>query len=260
MEIKMFLQDKIHTNDVNEITDIIFYVAFVMYWLLSILWTSTAISLLTSRTYIIGIAIVMMLLLIREVICFWGIRKYKRREIIGFLIVAVLGYIVDCDETATIAAGYLVIFAAREMDYKKIFRVAILSTIAGVIMVYAMAKLGLITDATWTEGTHIRYAFGFVYPLVIPAYFLNIGMMTFAIKEDKIAIWQILILLLGTICTYVWCKADLSCGLMIVLIIAMITVKINPDIIRTQGFFQKWIDRLTVVIYPMAALLSYIIA
>lgn len=238
----------------------LFYVALVLYWSLSIVWTSTAMGILNSRGYIIGIAAVMALLALREAIGCLAIRRYDFRDLIGLLILALFAYIANRNESATVAAGYLLIFAARDMDYKKIFRYAIATTIAGILVIYYASMQGFITSGTWMEGTIVRHAFGFIYPLVIPAYLLNIGMMTFAVREEKVAWWQIVILLIFTERTYRWCKADLSSGLMVVLLVAMVVVRSHPEIINSEHPFWRYTDRLAVWIFPIAILVSIVLA
>ena len=244
----------------QERSDVIFYIAFVLYWSLNIVWTSTAMGFLTKRGYILGMAMVIALLLVREAIRFGAVRKYGVWDYLGLVIVGLLGYIVNRNETGTIAVGYLLIFASREMDYKKVFQVAIANTIVGIFAIYVLAACGYITNETWQEGEYIRHAFGFTYPLVIPAYFLNIGIMTFAIREEKITTVQILLLTVFTFLTYRWCKADLSSGLMVIVLIAMVVVKKWPSILQSQNAFWKWTDHLAACIYPLAFIVSFLLA
>lgn len=248
-----------HKQGFENVANALFYVALVLYWSLSIVWTSTAMGILTSRGYIIGIAAVMALLVLREVICCLAIRQYDFRDVIGLLILALFAYIANRNESATVAAGYLLIFAARDMDYKKIFRCAIVTTIVGIFVIYYASMQGFITYGTWMEGTTVRHAFGFIYPLVIPAYLLNIGMMTFAVREEKIAWWQICTLFIFTVLTYRWCKADLSSGLMVVLLAAMVVVRCWPEIIDSQQAFWKYTDKLSGWIFPMAMVVSMLL-
>lgn len=256
----MLLSKHIKKETIQNITEGMFYIAFIIYWSFSMIWTSTAMPLLTAKGYLVGMATAMVLLILREVMHFFWIRRYNWRDFLGLIIVGIFGYVADHNESATIAVGYLLIFASREMDYKKIFKIAILNTVAGILAIYFLANHGYIVNESWQEGLHIRHAFGFIYPLVIPAYFLNIGIMTFAIKEEKIKGWQISVLLFFTICTYRWCKADLSSGLMAMLLTAMIVVKIYPDVIHSQHFFWKWTDLIAVAIYPLAVFLSFLIS
>lgn len=249
-----------HKQGFVKVANALFYFALVLYWSLSIVWTSTAMGILTSRGYIIGIAAVMALLVLREAIYCMALRSYGFRDVIGLLILALFAYIANRNESATVAAGYLLIFAARDMDYKKIFRYAIATTIVGIFVIYYASMQGFITYGTWMEGTTVRHAFGFIYPLVIPAYLLNIGMMTFAVREEKIAWWQICTLFIFTVLTYRWCKADLSSGLMVVLLVAMLVVRARPEIINSEHLFWKCTDRLAVWIFPIAFLVSVVLA
>lgn len=248
-----------HEEFIKYISNALFYLAFVMYMSLSVLWTSTAMRLLTSRGYLIGMAIVTALLVLRETVGIVLIRRYNWKDFIGLVIVLILGYIVDRNETATIAVGYFLIFASREMEYKKIYKIAILNTAIGIVIVYIMARKGWITDATWLEWPHVRHAFGFVYPLVIPAYILNIGMMTFVVYENRISSWYILVLSAFTILTYYCCKADLSSGLMALVLIAMIIVKAYPKIIYSKHIFWKLTDCMAIFIYPIASICSFLL-
>lgn len=254
----MLITTDIHKNYIDTIVDMLFYIALVLYWSLSIVWSSTAMTLLTSRVYLLGMAMVIAVLMLREAMRFVWIRRYNRRDVLGLAIVLLFGYIVDRNETATIAAGYLLIFASRAKDYKKIFRIVILDTIAGIAVIYLASMRGFIPYATWTENDTLRHAFGFVYPLVIPAYLLNISIMTFAVKEEKMESWQMILLLFFTICTYRWCKADLSGGLTLAVLIAMAVTNIYQNILKSQWAFWKWIDRFAVIIYPLVAFLSYL--
>lgn len=249
-----------HKQGFVKVANALFYFALVLYWSLSIVWTSTAMGILTSRGYIIGIEAVMALLVLREAIYCIALRRYGFRDVIGLLILALFAYIANRNESATVAAGYLLIFAARDMDYKKIFRYAIATTIIGIFVIYYASMQGFITYGTWMEGTTVRHAFGFIYPLVIPAYLLNIGMMTFAAREEKIAWWQVVVLLIFTEITYRWCKADLSSGLMVVLLVAMLVVRARPEIINSEHPFWRYTDRLTIWIFPIAILVSVVLA
>lgn len=249
-----------HKQGFVKVANALFYIALVLYWSLSIVWTSTAMGILTSRGYIIGIATVMALLALREVIYCIALRRYDSRDVIGLLILALFAYIANRNESATVAAGYLLIFAARDMDYKKIFRYAIATTIVGIFVIYYASMQGFITYGTWMEGTVVRHAFGFIYPLVIPAYLLNIGMMTFAVREEKIAWWQICTLFIFTVLTYRWCKADLSSGLMLVLLVAMLVVRSHPEIITSEHPFWRYTDRLAAWIFLIAILMSVVLA
>lgn len=249
-----------HKQGFVKVANALFYFALVLYWSLSIVWTSTAMGILTSRGYVIGIAAVMALLALREAIYCMALRSYGFRDVIGLLILALFAYIANRNESATVAAGYLLIFAARDMDYKKIFRYAIATTIIGIFVIYYASMQGFITYGTWMEGTTVRHAFGFIYPLVIPAYLLNIGMMTFAAREEKIAWWQVVVLLIFTELTYRWCKADLSSGLMVVLLVAMLVVRARPEIINSEHPFWRYTDRLTIWIFPIAILVSVVLA
>lgn len=243
---------------IDTIVDVLFNMALVLYWSLSIIWSSTAMALVPSRVYLLGMAMVIAVLMLREVMMFVWTRRYNWRDYLGLAIVLLFGYIVDRNETATIAAGYLLIFASRDRDYKKIFRIVILNTIAGIAVIYQASMRGFIPYATWTENDTLRHAFGFVYPLVIPAYLLNIGIMTFAVKEEKTEVWQMILLLFFTICTYRWCKADLSGGLTLAVLVAMAVTHSFPKILKSQQFFWKWTDQLAVIIYPLLAVLSYL--
>lgn len=254
----MLINTDIHKKYIDTIADVMFNMALVLYWSLSIIWSSTAMALVPSRVYLLGMAMVIAVLMLREVMLFVWIRRYNWRDFLGLVIVLLFGYIVDRNETATIAAGYLLIFASRDRDYKKIFRIAILNTIAGIAVIYLASMRGFIPYATWTENDTLRHSFGFVYPLVIPAYLLNIGIMTFAVKEEKTEVWQMMLLLFFTICTYRWCKADLSGGLTLAVLIAMAVTNIYPNILKSQRAFWKWTDRLAVIIYPLVAFLSYL--
>ncbi|MGN8762146.1 hypothetical protein [Oribacterium sp. HCP3S3_B9] len=254
----MLINTDIHKKYIDTIADVMFNMALVLYWSLSIIWSSTAMALVPSRVYLLGMAMVIAVLMLREVMLFVWIRRYNWRDYLGLAIVLLFGYIVDRNETATIAAGYLLIFASRDRDYKKIFRIVILNTIAGIAVIYQASIHGFISYATWTEKETLRHAFGFVYPLVIPAYLLNIGIMTFAVKEEKTEVWQMMVLLFFTICTYRWCKADLSGGLTLAVLIAIVVTKIYPNILRSQKLFWKWTDRLAMIIYPLVAFFSYL--
>ena len=136
----MLITTDIHKKYIDTISDMLFYMALVRYWSLSIIWSSTAMALVPSRVYLLGMAMVIALLMLRETIQFIWIRRYNWRDFLGLAIVLLFGYIVDRNETATIAAGYLLIFASRDSDYKKIFRIVILNTIAGMAVIYLRSE------------------------------------------------------------------------------------------------------------------------
>ena len=201
--------------------DFYFLLAFDLFLLFSIVGVSMYSYLLYGAPQKIMAVVVIMLMAIDEIIN----RRLKvtRREFILLVICIFLFVISYLRSPIEIAISYLVVFFARNKDFKKIANHACNITSVLLVTVIVSSQLGIIKDVIF-EG--YRHGVGFRYALFGPSLLLNVVMLKFYLDREKIK-WFVLILYSGlSAWLFLKCDAELSFGLTGAIIIYATYVKI----------------------------------
>ncbi|MBP3803813.1 MAG: hypothetical protein J6I76_07930 [Oribacterium sp.] len=237
-------------------TDYLFYFTLGLYFALGIGFNSMALALLTPRFFIYAMAGVLGLLMMREGINFLFVERYGWLDFLGLAICLLFSYIGDRVDSAIVACTYFTVFAARNVDLKKTYKMIVMVTIITVGAIFWAADQGYLAQHLYTEGAIYRHTFGLNYTLALPAYLMNIAMLLLVFRNEKISWTEIGLVFLCNALFYRWCKGDLSFGCTLIVIILMIVVKLWPKLMTSGFFLFKLIDRIAVIIHPICVGIS----
>lgn len=201
--------------------DFCFLLAFDLFLLFSIVGVSMYSYLFYGAPQKTMAVVVIMLMAIDEIIN----RRLKvtRREFILLVICIFLFSICYLRNPIEIAISYLVVYFARNQDFKKIAKHACNITSVLLVTIIVSSQLGIIKDVIF-EG--YRHGVGFRYVLFGPSLLLNVVMLRFYLDRERIN-WLVLILYSGlSVWLFLKCNAILSFGLTGAIIIYAAYIKI----------------------------------
>lgn len=89
----------------------------------------------------------------------------------------------------------LIILAGRNIDFKKIMKVTLFVLIILNIFIFISSLIGIIDDRIYIQGVRIRHSFGFIYSNMPNKAFLTITMLLVYLRDRKISIAEIIVLL-----------------------------------------------------------------
>ena len=247
--------EKIREN-INIISDGLYYLAAVIYFTFSIIATSHVRTLLGSKRYILIMCGMLGILMLRELLGFIFVKRYGIREVIGLLICGFFWYIAEKNDSSILVCSYLLVFASRNVDMSRACRIILFAIVLTCSAVFLLAENNVILNSIYYDAGRYRHIFGFHYQLIPPCHLLNITMILAVLKSEKISFTEIGILFFLNGALYRWCIADLSGAVTLVVILFMILVKLYPKLLTSDFLLYKLLDRIAVVIYPLCMSLS----
>ena len=140
----------------------------------------------------------------------------------------------------------LFIINADLTDFKKIAKCSIASTMTATLMVIFLSKVGVLPDYIFLRGLEKAHCLGFVYYSHYP-YILMFNMLSYMyLKQDKLTIWHIGVLLGVNYYLYRLSTLRLTFYLTILIMVAYVLL-VKLDLFDLS---KKWIVRLSVLLYP----------
>ena len=243
-------------SKVKKLTEILYYASVAIYFTFSILFSSMFSAPLTAKRYVIIMAGMIGLMLLREMMLCLFVKKYDIREVIGLGLCFFLWYFAEKNDSSIMMCVYLLVFGSRNVELNKTYKLAILLTIAVSGIVLWAAGEGYILNYNFTEKGQYRHCFGFCYPLILPCYILNVAMMIAVMRKDKVSWTEIAMMILFGVMFYRWCKAELSGAMTIVVAVFLALVKIWPKLLTSDFILWRILDGVAVVIYPLCIAIS----
>ncbi len=245
-----------YRSKVKLIADFIYYFSVVIYFTASILYSSMFSALITPKRYIIVMAGMIGLMLLREGLTCLFVKKYDIREAFGLFICFFFWYFAEKNDSSIMMCVYMLVFGSRNVNLKNTYKIAVFLTIALSAFVMWAAGEGYILNYNFTEGAVYRHCFGFCYPLILPCYIMNVAMILAVMRKEKVTLTEIALVIMFGATFYRWCKAELSGAFTILVAVIMLIVKIWPKILTTDFILWKIVDRIAVVIYPICVAIS----
>lgn len=243
-------------DKIKVISDGLYYISAVIYFVFSIIATSHVRSLLGSKRYILIMAGMLGLLMLRELLGFVFLKRYGIREVIGLLICGFFWYIAEKNDSSILVCSYLLVFASRNVDMKKAYKIILVVMVLTCSTIFLLAENNVILNSIYYDEGRFRHIFGFHYPLIPPCHLLNITMVFAVLKSEKISFSEIGILFFLNGAIYRWCRADLSGAVTLVVLLFMILVKLYPKILTMDFLLWELLDRIAVVVFPLCMALS----
>lgn len=236
----------------------LFYVAYSIYLVFSILSKTFFYKYYGDNIYRIVKLIYLFLLLINEIIKF-----NKKRKEYSFLSLAICLFIgailaynekILSDATLTIA----LIYFGRNASFKKIAKLTIIESSILLLAVICSSYLGIIDNYIFDNGYRRREYLGFTYALFAPAILSNITCLYIYLRNKCIQFKEIILLSLINVWFYLKTNSRLSCylTLFLLLLIFMNKLFINHQIyIKTKNFI---LCKLSVHLMWMLSVITFI--
>jgi len=243
-------------DKIKVVSDGLYYLAAVIYFVFSIIATSHVRTLLGSKMYILIMAGMLGLLMLRELLGFIFVKRYGIREVIGLAICGFFWYIAEKNDSSILVCSYLLVFASRNADMKKVYRIIFITMVLTCSAIFLLAENNVILNSIYYDEGRFRHIFGFHYQLIPPCHLLNITMVFAVLKSEKISFSEIGILFFLNGALYRWCRADLSGAVTLIVLLFMILVKLYPKLLTSDFPLWTLLDRIAVIIFPLCMALS----
>ena len=248
--------DEKYRQIIKGLMDKLFYLALASYFVTGIGFNSMALATLTPRFFIYAIAGVMGLYMMREGINCLFVERYGWRDILGLGICFLFGYIANRNDSAIPMSTFLTVFAARNIDLKKTYKLMIAVTAVTMGLIMLGAEKGYLAQYVYYQKGHSRYTLGFNYVLAPPAYIMNIAMVLLVFRKDKITWAEIAVMFILNAVFFMLCQGELSFLATLLIVGFMIWIKLWPKLETSQFVLFKWIDRIAVIIHPVCVGIS----
>lgn len=238
------------------LTDYIYYSSVFIFFSFSVLYSSMFLLMLTTKRYILVMAFMLGLMLMRELITCLFVKKYDVREIIGLGLCLLFWYIAEKNDSSIMMCMFMLVFGSRNVNLNKTYRIIVPVIIAISVAAYWASGEGYILEYQILEDDVYRHCFGFCYPLIVPCYIMNIAMITAVVKKEKVKWTEIGLIILFGVMFYRWCKAEMSGAFTILVALVLILMKIWPGILKSNFVLWRIIDRIAVGIYLICFFVS----
>ena len=248
--------DEKYRQIIKGLMDKLFCLALAAYFVTGIGFNSMALATLTPRFFIYAIAGVMGLYMMREGINCLFVERYGWRDILGLGICFLFGYIANRNDSAIPMSTFLTVFAARNIDLKKTYKLMIAVTAVTMGLIMLGAEKGYLAQYVYYQKGHSRYTLGFNYVLAPPAYIMNIAMVLLVFRKDKITWAEIAVMFILNAVFFMLCQGELSFLATLLIVVFMIWIKLWPKLETSQFVLFKWIDRIAVIIHPVCVVIS----
>lgn len=232
-------------------SNIVFYISYGIYLILSVLSTSFY------AMYVVGIlkyAFVFcgILLIVNETAI---MHKYSLLAVIWMAILAVVLCVtlITSPNALWIVSTLLYVYMGRNIHFKSIARFTVLIETIMVSFIIISALLGIITNYTVSQaGGRIRSYLGFLYALIPSAYVFNITALAIYLAGTKIKWKEILFLLLINWLIFIPTNSRLSFFLAIFLLFVSGFLKIKPYFFNDKKIIQNILS----FVFPICCALS----
>ncbi len=175
--------------------------------------------LLDGHLYRVVLFVCILLLALKEYIK----NKLQVLLLLYGLILSVLIIIIKDVETFAYATGLLYILSARDVPFRRIAKVALITTLFTLMLIILLSLTGVIENYLFEKNTdRPREFLGFFYALYAPAFFLNVVTLVFYLNRGRTSIWVILFELIFNKWLYI--KTDSRLSYLLCLMIIAITV------------------------------------
>ena len=234
--------DEVHKN--VKYGNIIFNMAFVLYFIQAFLNTTMYTEIINNNYFDI-INIICILLILVKVIFFDNYDMFYIISAFYLTILVMVIFYTSNDHTPLSAV--LFILGARNIDFSKFLKLYFTISFVLMILVILSSKVGWIINLTYYRGTTMRQALGFVYPTNFAAHVLSIFVVYLLIRNKRITVVELLIMLIVTWRMEVLTDARLDVAAMMIAVVIMVFYKYNDEWFNKSIFNFK----LLIILWPL---------
>lgn len=167
--------------------------------------------------------------------------KYTIKKILIILITFMAFCITLFQSTYSILLEYFIlIIGAKDVKFRKIINLYFKISLLLLILTIISAKLGIIENLVYFRRSNGRYreAFGIIYPTDFAAHVLFICLSYIALRDKKITIIDIFLLIVVAILVYYYCDARLDA--ICIALTALVGWIYKYNLINFKNFFIKY--------------------
>lgn len=224
------MKKKWYIISLQKITEFLFFLAFGVYLLFTILSTSFYASYLPNGYMKMVVIFCIIILLFKELLH----KKTSYKEVVYLILFAFLSILIlyHLNKTSMIPF-FLLIYSARKIKFDKIAKFALIETSILLFVIIISAKLGLILNYV-SNGTRKREYLGFLYALYPQMFMFNITSLYLYITRDRKSMHGYIFLIIINTLIFIYTDSRLSFYLSILLIFSIFLLKIKPNILENK--------------------------
>jgi hypothetical protein len=211
-------------------SDFLFFVAYALFLVAGILSTSLYYKYYAGTPYKMIIGIIILLLIGKE-LC---VNSVTRKSLINLAVVIGLFFLVNRVGTISFAVMFILIWASRDIDFRRIARFTVVMSTVIFVFVVCSSYLGIIENVLMTRGNRIRYYLGFRYALYGSAILYNITTLYLYVRNMKIKWIELFILLAANYWIYIQTDSRLSFNLAGIMIVVCTVLKYFPNVLEKK--------------------------
>ncbi len=235
--------------------DLIFYIAYTIFMVFGILRTTVFYKYFMDY-YMDILRLVVVLLALPEL----SVHKLRKKEFVGAIIcllVTVLQFGTVSNSIKLTCILLLFIYCSRDKDFDQIARYSIYLTAVIVGVVILLSSVGIVENYRFSGDAlgRQRECIGFLYPLYPAAFVLNISLLYFYIKRQKMKVMNILVVLLVNYYIYSRTVSRLSFYLAVVICILALLLRKRKHV-RMNGGLSNIISWCYVILPALSVLLA----
>lgn len=234
-------------------SQLLFYISYGIFLTLTILKLTFYFQYISGMIFNAGVAFCVLLLIANELI-FGMVNDRGILSIAACVLFIALFIISRTIEYKVIVVTVMFIFCARNIPFASIAKFSAILSMALLIFIIVSSLVGIIPNYEGQREDSSRFFLGFLYALYPAAIMMNITMLVFYIRREKI-LWRELLLLL--ICNvWIYLKTDSRMPFMVAIVTMAIAVlmKWRPDFLVHKKNFKR-ILALTFVFCAIGSIL-----
>ena len=145
-----------------------------------------------------------------------------KRDLVNVVLLQMLGMVVaiyatNIGELDNLTVYWLMIIGARNVDFRRIARLALLISVPVLVAVTLLSVTGVITDLVYFPDISPRHSFGIIYPTDYAAHWFFAASLWFWLKNGRLKWYEISVFIALTAFLFVFCKPRLDCICMLLL-------------------------------------------
>lgn len=226
----------------------LYLTALAVYLIYVFLQTTMFYTIIPSDLYLL-VRIIAAVLICLKVIAYDGYTK-KQLILSGIFMASIIisWRVSDYSNIVDIA---MLILGAKNVPLKRIVKIYFVVGLSLLIITIISAKLGIIQNLVYYQGTRIRNSFGAIYPTDFAAHVFYLALSYWYIKGRRLKIIEYITFLLLAVFLLIYCDARLDAFSMILTILAgiLFSLKKSKNLGRVMRFFLSFSVPICAVVF-----------
>lgn len=210
--------------------DMLFFLAYGLFLIAGILSTSLYYKYYAGTPHKVIIVIILLLLIAKELYE----NRMTKKSLLNLAIIVMVFFLVNYVGSVSFAAMFILIWSARNIDFKRIAKFTIHISFILFIFIVLSSYLGIIDNVVALKNNRIRHYLGFRYALVGPAVLYNINTLYLYTKKAEIKWSKLLMIFVVNYWVYSQTDSRLSFYLTVLVMLSCIVLKYFPTLLEKR--------------------------